>query len=71
MNSNNSQPAEHGSGRMWLMMLACLVPLGIVLAMGTVGLSSSTGLIIALVVICPLMMLLMMSGGGHGGEQSK
>ena len=69
MNSNDSQHGGHGSGGMWLMMLACLLPLAIVLALGGAGLTSSPALFIALVVICPLMMLLMMSSSGHGGEQ--
>lgn len=69
MNSNDSQHGAHGSGGMWLMMLACLLPLAIVLALGGAELTSSLTLLIALVVICPLMMLFMMSSSSHGGEQ--
>jgi Na+/proline symporter len=67
MTPNDSQPTGHGSRTMWLMMLACLVPLVLLLALGSTAFSSSPALFLPLVVVCPLMMLLLM-GGGHGGE---
>ena len=69
MNSNDSQHGTHGSGGVWLMMLVCLLPLAIVLALGGAGLTSSPALFIALVAICPLMMLFMMISSTHGGER--
>ncbi|MBI5029279.1 MAG: DUF2933 domain-containing protein [Chloroflexi bacterium] len=53
---------------MLLMLICCLVPLGLIIAVSTFGLSLGglSGLLpYALVLMCPLMMIFMMRGMGH------
>lgn len=65
MNHNNSQ----GMGKhMLIMLVCCLVPLALILAVSVFGLSlgALSGLLpFALVLLCPLMMIFMMRGMGH------
>ena len=65
MNHDNSQ----GMGKhMLLMLVCCLVPLALILAVSVFGLSlgALSGLLpYALVLLCPLMMIFMMRGMGH------
>src|SRR4030067_315529 len=72
MNHDHSQ----GMGKhMLIMLLCCLVPLGLILAVSAFGLSLGplqALLPFALVLLCPLMMFFMMRGMGHdhGAEHS-
>ena len=65
MNHDNSQ----GMGKhMLIMLVCCLVPLALILAVSVFGLSlgALSGLLpYALVLLCPLMMIFMMRGMGH------
>ena len=72
MNHDHSQ----GMGKhMVIMLICCLVPLGLILAVSAFGLSVGPLqplLPYALVLLCPLMMIFMMRGMGHdhGAEHS-
>jgi hypothetical protein len=61
-----NQDHSHGMGKhMLIMLLCCLVPLGLILAVSLFGLSLGplqALLPYALVLLCPLMMILMMRG---------
>ena len=65
MNHDNSQ----GMGKhMLLMLVCCLVPLALILAVSVFGLSLGAlqPLVpFALALLCPLMMIFMMRGMGH------
>lgn len=65
MNHDHSQ----GMGKhLLLMLICCLVPLALILAVSVFGVSLGglSGLLpYALVLLCPLMMIFMMRGMGH------
>jgi zinc transporter ZupT len=53
---------------LWLMLVCCLVPLGLIVAVSVFGVSLGTLtplLPYALALMCPLMMLVMMRGMMH------
>ncbi len=49
-----------------IMVLCCLIPLGILAVLWTIGVSGSY-LIFGVMLLCPLLHLLMMRGMGKGG----
>ncbi len=51
-----------------LMLLCCLIPMGIVLGMLAFGVTLSTTLLVAMVLLCPLLHILMM-GLMHGSTK--
>ena len=70
MNHDHSQ----GMGKhMLIMLLCCLVPVGLILAVSAFGLSLGplqALLPYALVLLCPLMMIFMMRGMGHDEDMA-
>ncbi len=68
----NHDHSGGGMGKhMLLMLLCCLIPLLLIVAVGTFGLSLGPlqGLLpYALVLMCPLMMIFMMRGMGSMGQ---
>ena len=65
MNHNHStNDAKH----MLIMLACCLIPIGLILAVGVFGItlgSLTPFLPYALVLLCPLLMFFMMRGMGH------
>ena len=67
MNPNHSQSGSQTS-HLILMLLCCLIPIGLILAVSIFGLSLgplNAFLPFALVLLCPLLMFFMMRGMGH------
>ena len=67
MNHNHSQSGSQTS-HLILMLLCCLIPIGLILAVSIFGLSLgplNAFLPFALVLLCPLLMFFMMRGMGH------
>ena len=65
MNHNHS---TNNSKHMLMMLACCLIPIGLVLAVGLFGItlgSLTPFLPFAIVLLCPLMMFFMMRGMGH------
>jgi hypothetical protein len=65
MKPSNTKQSQHGL----LMLLCCLIPIGLLLAVSVFGLSLgplNALLPYAIVLLCPLLMWLMMRG--HGAE---
>ncbi len=70
MNHNHSQTGGQTS-HLVLMLLCCLIPIGLILAVALFGLSLgplTPYLPFAIVLLCPLMMFFMMRGMGHEHE---
>jgi 4-amino-4-deoxy-L-arabinose transferase-like glycosyltransferase len=66
MKHSNTNHSQHGL----LMLLCCLIPIGLILAVSVFGLSLgplNALLPYAIVLLCPLMMWLMMRG--HGADE--
>ncbi len=65
---------DHSNGmgkHMLLMLICCLVPIALILAVSALGISLGplSGLLpYALVLLCPLMMIFMMRGMMHGQD---
>jgi hypothetical protein len=61
-----------GNRHLWLMLLCCLIPIGLLGAIFLFGIPASKALIFGMILLCPLLHILMMLGGGHahGGETS-
>ena len=51
-----------------LMLVCCLIPIGLIVAIGTLAIPTSALTTTVIVLMCPLMMLFMMFGmrGDHG-----
>ena len=65
MNHNHSTNA---SKHMLIMLACCLIPIGLILAVGVFGVtlgSLTPFLPFAIVLLCPLLMFFMMRGMGH------
>lgn len=72
MNHNHSQNGGQLS-HLLLMLLCCLIPIGLILAVSIFGLSLgplTPYLPFALVLLCPLMMFFMMRGMGQEHDAS-
>lgn len=70
---NHDHSGANSNLHMWIMLACCLVPLGLILAIGVFGISlgSLTPLLpYALILLCPLMMFFMMRGMGHEHGES-
>jgi uncharacterized membrane protein len=69
--SPDSSDHHHGSGwHMWLMLVCCLMPIALFVAVAAFGFPFSDVLSFAVFLLCPLMMVFMMRdhGNGNGSE---
>ena len=62
------QNQKHGPSHMLIMLICCLVPILLILALVKFGISSRT-LFLLLILLCPLGHFFMMRGGHKGHKQ--
>lgn len=58
-----------GNRHLWLMLLCCLIPIGLLGAIFLFGVPASKALIFGMILLCPLLHILMMVLGGHAHGQ--
>ena len=72
MNHDHAQPNQ--KLHLWLMLACCLIPIGLIFAIGMFGISLgplSPFLPYAIVLLCPLLMFFMMRGMGREHSEAE